>query len=71
MDSRLVMAKYKGTKAVLLRLSDDDHNWLNEESEKNRMSMSGFLRHFAITLRKKHNSKIKKLNRKLEKLNKL
>ena len=51
------MAKYKGTKAVLLRLNDDDHNWLNEESEKNRMSMSGFLRHFAITLRKKHNSK--------------
>jgi len=58
-------------KAVLIRLSEEDHNWLLSESTKFSMNMSAYIRLFAITQRKKKNSKINKLNRKLEKLQKL
>ena len=61
----------KNQKAILLRVSMEDNKFIQEQADKLRMTKSGYLRYVAIIKPKNHNSKIKKLNRKLEKLKKL
>tara|TARA_B100000768_G_C11222457_1_gene351184 strand:- start:184 stop:360 length:177 start_codon:yes stop_codon:yes gene_type:complete len=39
----------KNQKAILLRLSNEDDQFIKQEAEKMRMTKSGYLRYIAIT----------------------
>ena len=45
----ITFTNMKNEKAILLRLSMEDDNFIQQEADKLRMTKSGYLRYIAIT----------------------